>query len=493
MGKILTGFEFTAAKSKREVDDEAPTRESMRGSRTLMANPSTDQKKVRRELNRKTASQRLADLMEQARDFGKSKGLTDEEASRFAKDIGDVWAEDGLDTPPDVMDALVRSYHHGYLAGGDLWDNAEDCSMGPVVSRNPGTKGSSKTAADIDQLRSIRDDFKTEKMDGMLVDPTTANAILTVHDALSPENQEKFKSMPVDRMADVAWKLVKPASLESYVDFREAAAALDEPFEGPRHVSWGNHATAASTDGMSPAELREHFSSDNSDEDEDKPDYSHYEMSDPETADWVDKQKAKEAFMTDFAHVRQDAEALNGYGVALTYNGDQGMHTTVGELSYDGNTCSVRNAFGRVITVPISQVLGIEETTSDSYNQRPFDAGPEGKFNPITPLFNGLVPSAMSSLKQALEEDGTWPLGGDVDPSEGEWPLSDGPDTNTDWPLTEHEGHIDPKKPVPDYPHALEDMRQHLLNHTDLDGNPIPEKKASMDILMGIIAENEAY
>jgi hypothetical protein len=47
------GFEFVAAQSKkREVEDE-PSRETMRGSRKIMSNPSTDQKKVRRAMTKK--------------------------------------------------------------------------------------------------------------------------------------------------------------------------------------------------------------------------------------------------------------------------------------------------------------------------------------------------------------------------------------------------------------------------------------------------------
>lgn len=43
---------------------------------------------------------------------------------------------------------------------------------------------------------------------GVLVDIQTANAIVTVYDALSEANRAKFTALSVDRAADVAWKLV---------------------------------------------------------------------------------------------------------------------------------------------------------------------------------------------------------------------------------------------------------------------------------------------
>lgn len=41
------------------------------------------------------------------------------------------------------------------------------------------------------------------------LDLTTAHAIVSVHDALNPTNQAKFSTLPLVKMARVAWKLVK--------------------------------------------------------------------------------------------------------------------------------------------------------------------------------------------------------------------------------------------------------------------------------------------
>ncbi|GLY98830.1 hypothetical protein [Actinoplanes sp. NBRC 103695] len=48
------------------------------------------------------------------------------------------------------------------------------------------------------------------KIDGVVVDATTAAAILTVYDALRPTSRAKLAALPVDRMAHVAWRLLRP-------------------------------------------------------------------------------------------------------------------------------------------------------------------------------------------------------------------------------------------------------------------------------------------
>jgi hypothetical protein len=40
------------------------------------------------------------------------------------------------------------------------------------------------------------------------VDATTANAILTVYDAATPETQEKIASLPITIMATFAWQVI---------------------------------------------------------------------------------------------------------------------------------------------------------------------------------------------------------------------------------------------------------------------------------------------
>jgi hypothetical protein len=48
------------------------------------------------------------------------------------------------------------------------------------------------------------------KIDGVVVDGTTAAAILTVYDALKPATRAKLTALRIDRMAQVAWRLLRP-------------------------------------------------------------------------------------------------------------------------------------------------------------------------------------------------------------------------------------------------------------------------------------------
>lgn len=50
-----------------------------------------------------------------------------------------------------------------------------------------------------------REDYEAK---GVLLDVQTANALVTVWDALSEENREKFESMPLLTAVKVAWKLI---------------------------------------------------------------------------------------------------------------------------------------------------------------------------------------------------------------------------------------------------------------------------------------------
>ncbi|MEV0396505.1 hypothetical protein [Polymorphospora rubra] len=48
------------------------------------------------------------------------------------------------------------------------------------------------------------------KIDGVVVDATTAAAILTVYHALKPATRAKLAALPLHRMAEVAWRLLRP-------------------------------------------------------------------------------------------------------------------------------------------------------------------------------------------------------------------------------------------------------------------------------------------
>jgi hypothetical protein len=62
----------------------------------------------------------------------------------------------------------------------------------------------------IEAIRAIRDNHEAKVIDGVLVDANTANAIVTVHDAISPENQKRMLQCSIVRMSNIAWKAVTP-------------------------------------------------------------------------------------------------------------------------------------------------------------------------------------------------------------------------------------------------------------------------------------------
>jgi hypothetical protein len=61
----------------------------------------------------------------------------------------------------------------------------------------------------IEVLRAAaRGEFR--KVDGVVVDGTTAAAILTVYAACRPTTRAKLAALRLDRMAAVAWKILRP-------------------------------------------------------------------------------------------------------------------------------------------------------------------------------------------------------------------------------------------------------------------------------------------
>nr|WP_111653522.1 hypothetical protein [Actinoplanes lutulentus] len=48
----------------------------------------------------------------------------------------------------------------------------------------------------------------TRKIDGVVVDGTTASAILTVYDAATPKTQAKIATLPLTLMASLAWNIL---------------------------------------------------------------------------------------------------------------------------------------------------------------------------------------------------------------------------------------------------------------------------------------------
>lgn len=61
----------------------------------------------------------------------------------------------------------------------------------------------------IDALRNIVKNKSMAEVDGVEVDMQTANAIVTVCDALSKDKQKDYAKRSINQMANIAWKLLK--------------------------------------------------------------------------------------------------------------------------------------------------------------------------------------------------------------------------------------------------------------------------------------------
>lgn len=58
-------------------------------------------------------------------------------------------------------------------------------------------------------IREVVKNKQYAKIDGQCADLFSCSAIMTVYDALSEPNQEKYRNMPYSNMASIAFKLVK--------------------------------------------------------------------------------------------------------------------------------------------------------------------------------------------------------------------------------------------------------------------------------------------
>jgi len=66
-----------------------------------------------------------------------------------------------------------------------------------------------KESKKIETLRRILKEHQYEKIDGVIVDATTANAIITVYDALNSKFKKRFENEKIKQMASIAWSLMK--------------------------------------------------------------------------------------------------------------------------------------------------------------------------------------------------------------------------------------------------------------------------------------------
>jgi len=81
----------------------------------------------------------------------------------------------------------------------------------PTRTRQGGTRVTTPLTGDqrIAAFRKIVEEKQYAKIDGCMVDLFSASAVVQVYDALSPENQKKYAGYTADKMAKIAFGLIK--------------------------------------------------------------------------------------------------------------------------------------------------------------------------------------------------------------------------------------------------------------------------------------------
>ena len=59
----------------------------------------------------------------------------------------------------------------------------------------------------IDKIQSIMDNGSAMKIDGVMVDTFTASVIMDIYNKVNEKNQDKMRSMPVEKLASSAYML----------------------------------------------------------------------------------------------------------------------------------------------------------------------------------------------------------------------------------------------------------------------------------------------
>lgn len=260
---------MTTQTGKEEDYEDLPTRTPMRPA-GLRNSPSTDQKKVRRRLVQgvaeptRTTMTTEADLLramasahpdEQARIMARIDALRQERRAALEAEQSALWHQmayqpaktasvahtaqsDWLNgvAPSDRYDGSVARtaarVWHARISDGVKADRGEyleqakgvafrqasahgeharDFAMAFMAEAETLVPGSSR----MDTIRQILESSQSQTVDGMLVDIQTANVLVQVFDALSPENQAKIDQVPLDKLVDWAWKRVGSKTAEA--------------------------------------------------------------------------------------------------------------------------------------------------------------------------------------------------------------------------------------------------------------------------------------
>ena len=58
-------------------------------------------------------------------------------------------------------------------------------------------------------MKEIVKKHQAKKVNGVIIDPTTANMVITVHNALNEKNKKRAMTLPISKFVEFGWKQVK--------------------------------------------------------------------------------------------------------------------------------------------------------------------------------------------------------------------------------------------------------------------------------------------
>lgn len=400
---MLIGFEHVAAAPKKQRDDEeqdSPTHESMRGTRTLTAKPSTDEKRIKRRIRRNAS----------------------DEGIEIHEDLigDDLWSTASMVDVPPVPVALQP--REAATVWGDWADAKKPATNAPVTGRyeaigaGAGVRGVGGSYSD--DLNEAK--HKVEQSGGGLV-----------HDhQLGKSMRFEFQreAHPWDKAMGLT-SSVEAGGSNQWGDWAPAKPpATNHPQTG-RYEFMGTGAGVRGaggsyTDDLNEAKhnvertggglvhdhqlgqtMRYQFRTGSVD-------YAlearELDRTEPRTVMSSGNDNHHLAW-SDLRYIQNFLGMLSGHPANVTYTGDLGVEVVSGQMTYDGTHVTVTTANGHVVTFPAYEVLRVDpaEGAGAAYDQpqAPLGEGEDSNFNAMTPLLMGEPFGTM-----ATQHEGHWPF-----------------------------------------------------------------------------------
>lgn len=113
-----------------------------------------------------------------------------------------------VEFPEDIFDDLTEGdVLRAVFSEASVDEAVSFVTRSPGDSKKPGYQAKKGDPKIIATMRKFAREGSSGKVDGVLVDMSTANLIISIYDKINPKNQAKFAAMPIGRMGQTAWKI----------------------------------------------------------------------------------------------------------------------------------------------------------------------------------------------------------------------------------------------------------------------------------------------